>query len=190
MTEIWLPIPKWEGFYEVSNLGRARSVARLVLHRSRSGNMVWGKRGGTMLVPTMGTTGYLRLTLSNLPRRGHVKLHIAVAAAFLGTRPQGHDVAHLDGDPTNCVASNLVYATRKQNMAHAIEHDTIKHGEGCHLSKLSAATVIDIVSRRKMGETMSAIAKTCGTSQPNISKIMAGGSWGRITGIAQAGTCA
>ena len=50
-----------------------------------------------------------------LPSGTHY-IHALVAAAFIGPRPEGHDIIHLDGDPTNLHVDNLAYVTRSERM--------------------------------------------------------------------------
>ncbi|MBM7795821.1 HNH endonuclease signature motif containing protein [Pseudoglutamicibacter cumminsii] len=51
----------------------------------------------------------------SLPSGTHY-VHTLVAAAFLGPRPEGHDIIHLDGDQVNLHADNLAYVTRSERM--------------------------------------------------------------------------
>ena len=113
--ETWKPIAGHEGAYEVSDLGRVRSLDRYV---------ACGPRGATRLVkgrmmkPSIRETGgYLVLNLG----RGNLR-HVAhlVAEAFIGPRPPGMDVCHFDCDPMNNAASNLRYDTRSGNMADTV----------------------------------------------------------------------
>src|SRR4051794_5295369 len=102
MTETWLPIPGHEGRYDVSDQGRVRS--RL--------------RGGGLPVPrllrvTVNASGYPQVSLFPDPSS---RVHQHVAAAFLGPRPAGLDVRHLDGNKTNNAVSNLAYGTRSENI--------------------------------------------------------------------------
>jgi hypothetical protein len=46
-------------------------------------------------------------------------VHSLIALAFLGKRPQGYDVMHIDGTRTNNKLNNLKYGTRSENMLHA-----------------------------------------------------------------------
>ena len=57
--EIWMPIPDYEGFYEVSNLGRVRSVDREVADRSGRVRIFKGK----VRKPVMNRGGYLLVLL-------------------------------------------------------------------------------------------------------------------------------
>lgn len=47
---------------------------------------------------------------------GRYYVHDLVAAAFIGPRPDGHDIIHLDGEPANLHVDNLAYVTRSERM--------------------------------------------------------------------------
>ena len=57
-------------------------------------------------------------------------MHSLVALAFLGTRPDGFDVRHLDGDRLNCALANLAYGTRSEN-----QRDKRRHGTDHNVAK-------------------------------------------------------
>lgn len=75
------------------------------------------RRRGRVLRPQPHNNGYRTVSPDG---RKHKTIHSLVAAAFLGPRPDGCDVNHIDGDKTNNAASNLEYVTRKENMQHAM----------------------------------------------------------------------
>lgn len=113
-TERWLPVVGYEGFYEVSSHARVRSLPRK-------------KCRGTILKPTLdrGVAGYLKVGLSaNGVRKSCPKLHVLVATAFLGPRPPGLEIRHLDGDSRNCRVDNLAYGTKAEN-----DLDRKRHGK-------------------------------------------------------------
>lgn len=102
---MWVAVAGFEGRYEVSDLGRVRSL------------MMNGKRRELILAPRPTKRGYLRVTLG---RRRDVYIHRLVAAAFIGCCPEDHAVNHKDADKTNNAASNLEYVTPKTNSQHAV----------------------------------------------------------------------
>lgn len=104
--ETWLPITGLEGRYEVSDLGRVRSLrfGKERILKARSAN---------------GAAGHLGVCL--LPKTNHY-VHRLVAIAFLGEPEDGMVVCHRDGDPTNNCVENLRWGTRKDNVL-----DTWKH---------------------------------------------------------------
>jgi hypothetical protein len=116
--EIWAPIAGYEDLYEVSNMGRFRSLPRI--RRAKCGKTAFNK--GKILAPQRSVAGgYLRVALS---KDGKVKdefAHRIVAKAFL-QNPEGKPaVNHDDGDKTNNKVSNLEWSTHKENMDHAVE---------------------------------------------------------------------
>ncbi|WP_419776144.1 NUMOD4 motif-containing HNH endonuclease [Mixta mediterraneensis] len=112
MFEIWKPVPGYEGRYEVSNLGRVRSLphrVRFVAHGKETTRLSPGRA----LRP--GRSGlYGHVTVA--PGKGNSRpVHQLVAKAFIGPRPANMDVAHADGDGANNKVENLRYTTRSQN---------------------------------------------------------------------------
>jgi hypothetical protein len=125
MTETWKPVPEWETLYEVSDLGRVRSFDRPVLQLSRSGNPVTVVYKGKVLKPRpaggrKNGERYLQLTLAKNNENHPRYVHHLVAAAFLGTKPEGAEVNHKDCDKTNNAVDNLEYVSRGENIAHAL----------------------------------------------------------------------
>lgn len=113
MRERWRPVPDWEGLYEVSDLGRVRSVDREVA----------GKRGvcrfkGRPLKLIISPRGYPRVVLSRPgAKRWHVDVHVLVMLAFVGPAPAGMEVCHAHGsDPGDVRLVNLRYDTRSANI--------------------------------------------------------------------------
>lgn len=108
MSETWKPIDGYPK-YEVSDTGRVRSF--------------WFTRGTTeprILRPAADPKGYLHVRLSNDEGARTFKVHPLVARAFLGPRPQGLQVRHLDGNNQNNRVSNLAYGTQLENMADRV----------------------------------------------------------------------
>jgi hypothetical protein len=113
VSETWLPIPGYEGRWDVSTEGRVRSLPR---RRTRGG----------ILRQRINKRGYMSLVLGSETH----EVHRLVALAFIGPRPVGHEVRHIDGDRQNARASNLAYGTRSENVldkrAHGTDHNVVK----------------------------------------------------------------
>lgn len=98
--------------YEVSDRGRLRSL----ITRDAAGQPY-------VLRLSRGKNGYLAASLqADDGRERLVKAHIAVAAAFLGPRPEGHVVSHRDDVKANNVVENLAYVTYGANLKAAYEN--------------------------------------------------------------------
>ena len=121
MQENWLPVVGYEGFYEVSNCGRVRSITREVPY-GRFGRTIYK---GRMLKLTRIKNGYLTVKLA---LRGHTRttyVHDMVLRAFVGPRPftvNKGEIRHLDGDKTNNTLRNLKYGDILENAADRVRH--------------------------------------------------------------------
>jgi hypothetical protein len=104
--EVWKPIAGFADRYEVSSWGRVRSRAR-----------------GTprILRPGPSNCGHLSVSLG---RRNTRMVHQLVTTTFIGPRPPGEEVRHLDGDPANNRLTNLCWGTRSDNIRDAVAHGT------------------------------------------------------------------
>lgn len=110
MNEIWKDIKDYEGIYQVSNLGRVKSVDRL----DGSNHRLKGKIKSTSIRPN----GYENVILfKNSKRKGH-SVHRLVAQAFISNTDNKPEVNHIDENKTNNQASNLEWVTAKENMNH------------------------------------------------------------------------
>lgn len=118
--EVWRPITGYEGLYEVSNMGRVKSVARRVYCPCVLGD------GDTRAVPERILKNDLRnqyysATLNKDGKAKVFRVHRLVASAFIGEAPSPtHQINHIDGNKLNNVVSNLEWVTPKENTEHAI----------------------------------------------------------------------
>ena len=103
--ETWAFIPGYEGIYKVSTLGNVISYVR--------------NKEGMLLKPGKGSHGYYTVSLG---RNNSKTLHSIVALTFLGKRPDGMEVLHIDGTRTNNEVTNLRYGTRADNILDAIKN--------------------------------------------------------------------
>lgn len=164
MKEEWRPVAGFEDRYEVSDLGRVRSI--------------YGPYAGRVLSPGPHPGGYLLMHLYRDGKRTARTLHSLVAAAFIGPRPHGLEVRHADGVKANCAAANLSYGTHRENEADKIRHGTLPIGEKNATAKLTAAAVKSIRARR--GERQEDLAAEFGCTFSNISAIQRGKSWRHV----------
>lgn len=120
-VENWRPVPEWEGVYEVSDHGRVRRILR------SSGTRTGVMRGH------FDSHGYPAVTLSRPDRKSrNIKIHVLVALAFIGPRPEGMEIRHLDGDPANSHVSNLAYGTHAENMRDMVRHGRTNRDRNTH----------------------------------------------------------
>jgi hypothetical protein len=107
--EEWRPVQGYEDRYEVSSLGRVRSLTT----RFHPGRV-------RRVYPS--AAGYLAVTLSRDNRNAIHYVHRLVASAFCEREPHHPLVRHLDGDPSNNVASNLAWGTPEENGLDMVGH--------------------------------------------------------------------
>ena len=110
--EIWKTINGYEGLYEVSNLGRVRSLDRCVKYSNGQTHI----HRGRILVPGISKTGYMQVCLCKNGKMKHPLVHRLVADAFLenpGNLPQ---INHKDENPSNNVVENLEWCTPDYNL--------------------------------------------------------------------------
>lgn len=119
MTEEWRAITSYEGLYEVSNLGRVRSLDRDI-DSARWGTVQF--RRGRVLCPGLDSQGYPQIQLCRNGRIVPVSVHRLVAIAFLGAPKEGRiQVNHKYGIKTDNRATELEWVTPKENTSHAFQ---------------------------------------------------------------------
>jgi uncharacterized membrane protein len=115
--EIWKDIKEFEGYYQVSNLARIKSIQRL----KSNGN-------GMQLQPEkikniqIQKNGYQYVNLYKDNKNHTRRLHRLVAEAFIPNRENKPDVNHIDANKTNNLPNNLEWATKKENTRHLINN--------------------------------------------------------------------
>jgi len=111
--ERWLPVAGFDGAYEVSNLGRVRSLARTII-RSNGRPLTIQRR---ILRPTTNPeNGYLAVSLWRDNIGTSWSVHALVAKAFVPNPENLPEIDHEDRNPANPSASNLRWSTRSGNL--------------------------------------------------------------------------
>jgi hypothetical protein len=105
-------------------------------------------------------------------------VHSLVAQAFLGDRPEGYYVCHIDGDPKHNRLSNLRYATPQSNADDKFSHGTQPLGEQHQNSRLTVRDVLRI--RARAGEPLQYLADEFGTTKQNICHIQKRRNWRHV----------
>lgn len=125
-AEIWKPIPGWDGYYEASNIGRIRGVDRVVA--KSDGTWQHLRRKVLKLRPNAQGRPMVNLCRDGICRNHTI--HALVAAAFIGPRPPGAIIRHLNDDPWDNRVENLAYGTQHENT-----WDCIRNGGNSALNR-------------------------------------------------------
>lgn len=176
--ENWLPIPGFEGRYEVSDLGRARTLRR----KGRSLNPP------ALIHDYPAGKGYRVFHLYDGERFAQVYVHRAVLMAFRGFPPAGMEGAHLDGVRDHNLLANLMWATRAENHSHKVGHGTSLRGERGSNVKLKAAEVRAMRAEYRRGvhgHGTHCLAAKYGVSQTHAHDIVNGNRWAHLSALGE-----
>ncbi len=169
-VERWLPVVGYEGLYEVSDLGRVRSLDRFVSHRYGGVQLKKGK----VLAPCFHRHGYPKVGLWKDGVQTVPCVHVLVAAAFLGPCPAGMEVLHGKAGSRDCRLSNLRYGSHEENQQDMLRDGTAQTGTKAHSSKL---TEEDVRAIRRSNETGVALRRRYGISSAQVSRVRTGKNW-------------
>ena len=117
MDEIWKSIVGYEDLYEVSSLGRVRSIDRVII-KIRNGRQFKARLRSAIKRPSSNGSGYVNIILSRNSTIKTEYVHRLVATAFLPRKAGQEEVNHIDFDKANNAASNLQWVSHLENQRH------------------------------------------------------------------------
>lgn len=160
--EIWKDICGYCGFYQVSNLGRVRSLDRVV----RNGR----RRKGKMLKLLINKEGYYYVVLRNGAENSKKeRVHRLVANAFIENTKNATQVNHKDENKKNNNVDNLEWCTPKYNTNY-----------GTGIERMALTQRVPVVQLSKNGfliaiyAGMNVAEKITGVDEAKISACCAG----------------
>lgn len=172
-NEIWKPVKDFEGIYEVSNMGRVKS-----LPRKGSGGRDYPKimAGGL-------SNGYHSLTLCNKGKMKISQVHRLVAFAFIPNPENKKEVNHINCVKTDNRLENLEWVTPSENILHGLRNGIMNTAKGSQKknAKFTEEEVRLIKIRLKKGEIGYRMAKELGVSKEIIASIRTGRTWKHVT---------
>lgn len=184
--EIWLPIPGYEGLYEVSNMGVIRSIAHQVVatYKHKTGVMKIRAR----VMRTRIHKKYLSISLTKDGVQKHTTVHQCVARAFVPNPLGLPEVDHKDTNKLNNRSDNLEWVTQEENMRRAMAAGLItpkkirpprkiRRGEEIHCAKLREFQVREILMATGLNRE---IAARYGVTTPTIQQIRSGKKWKHV----------
>jgi hypothetical protein len=155
---------------------------------SKTGNVVSFKRGRmTILKPVLtGSAGYLAVNLYDQQGKMRmVRVHVLMLLTFVGPRPEGQIIRHLDGDRNNNCLYNLTYGTYAENEADKQRHGTWgKNGRGlpiCNNESLVRKIRNDYLNRKALCATVRSIAAKYGIAHSTVCKIGKKQQWAWVS---------
>jgi hypothetical protein len=178
--EFWLPVKGFEG-YDVSSFGRVRSYWRFV---PGVGRTAWeiGPQYHVLKCSFIKKTGYVTVSIGRHSARGKKRcflLHTWVAEAFLERPEDATEVNHKNGYKQDARLGNLEWATRQQNMQHALESGLrgVTIGEANFNTSITEAMARGIWELGRLGIEGSAIARYYKCSYSAAYNILKGKTW-------------
>lgn len=179
--ERWLPIQGYEGFYEVSNCGRVRSLSVIKQHGGYRPRKIKGRILKTGPTPNK---IYASACLYGEGKSKKYKVHVLVARHFVPNPTNAKIVRHKNDNPKNNRDTNLAWGTRKDNARDAQLNNRLGH-------KLTRAVVSNIKAELKArehryrrqgdGGKFGYIVKKYGISISTVRQIHSGERWGHVS---------
>jgi len=171
--EAWRPVLGFEGAYSVSDLGRVRSEARVIMRRNGCPQTIHER----ILRHATNEHGYHEVNLQVGGKARTRLVHHLVLEAFVGPRPPGLICCHNDSNSSNQRATNLRWDTYSSNAHDAVAVGSMPRGEKAFGAKLTADQVRAIrADRRPQAE----IARAFGVETSNISRIKTRDTWAHL----------
>ncbi len=141
--ELWLPVKGYEGLYEVSSLGRVRSVDAIISHLITKSYF----RKGRIRNLTVSKCGYNSTHISKGGIDKTLRVCRAVAQAFIPNPENKPQVNHINGIKTDNRVENLEWCTASENVIHAYKTG-LKVGKGGSSSPCAKFTDEEILQIR------------------------------------------
>jgi hypothetical protein len=179
--EIWKDIIGFEGYYQVSNLGRIKSCSRGTYHPSNKCMHILKEK----IMKQSNVRGYLQISFKIKDKyenkNSMIKVHRLVAFAFIENCQNKPCVNHINGVKTDNRVENLEWVTYSENSLHAFKTGLKnQNGEKHPSNKLKDSDVIEIKNRIKNGEKDCDIARLFCVTRGNIYCIKKNKTWTHI----------
>ena len=172
MKEEWRAVPGYEGLYEVSNMGRVRSLDRVIVNKDG----VSRRYSGFLLSTYLNRFGRVLVSLWKNNRIQRLSVHRLVANAFIPNPDNLPEVNHKDENPQNNRVDNLEWCTKMYNLTY-----------GSRLRRISEKLFVPVIAIDGDGNeyyfpSMKEAGKRTGASKQYISALCRGFGRGERAG--------
>ncbi len=173
--EVWKDVEEYEGIYQISNLGRVKSLERTV-----KGYISLTNLPERILKQNPDTRGYLMVRLYKNGIAKTKKVHRLVAKSFIPNSKNLATINHINGIKHDNRVENLEWMTYKENSIHAYKtglNKSVLSNNG--RSKLKETDVLEIM-KLKSSYSQRKIAKMFSISRSVVKSIHDGKTWTRL----------
>lgn len=129
LEEEWRPVKGYEGFYDVSDWGRVRSVDRTIEQLSNHGNLINRLYKGKLLKLFKDRDGYIIVTLCKEGSSLQKRVHRLVAEAFIPNPENKPQIDHINTIKDDNRVENIRWVTAKENTHNPISEQKSKEWE-------------------------------------------------------------
>ena len=172
ICEEWKPCPGYEDTYQVSNMGKVKSVDRVAGGRP-------GITKGKILIQTPNRKKYLEARLYNNSKSISKVVHRLVAKAFILNPSNYQQVNHIDGNKYNNNASNLEWVNNSDNQKHAYKLglQPSRKGENNSNTKITDKDVTLLKQLYNSGMSIVEVSSSININVSIIRQIIYGRTW-------------
>jgi hypothetical protein len=178
-NEIWQNIEGYEDCYQVSNLGRVKSLDRIIPHKGHETQHIKGKICKGKIIKA---GGYVVVNISKNNNGKWIKVHQLVAKAFIPNPENKREIDHINTIPTDNRVENLRWATRTENANNILtrqKNASSSKNKKCNV-KLTKEQIIEIkeqLSENNYRGIQTELAKKFNISITQINRIKLGKIW-------------
>ena len=144
-------------------------------YKISSSGIVQHKNKPNPVNPSVTDSGYEKVNIWYNKKAKHVKIHTLVLETFVGSKPEGMQGNHKDGNKRNNNLNNLEWVTQSENMLHGFRKGLFPRSK-----KLSEEEVKTIREMLRNGDSLSKLAELFNVSKSNISCIKRNKIWKRV----------
>jgi len=175
--ENWTDVVSFQGFYQVSDHGRVRSMRRVITRKNGRKHTVQSR----VLKPGRTKAGYPIVALFQQGKQTMAYIHHLVLEAFVSPRPPDLECRHLNGVEADCRLGNLKWGTRSSNQRDRVPHGTSNRGKRNGSARLTPVAVREIRRLKASGTTVTDICSRYKMARRTIYDLLEGRTWGYVS---------